>query len=94
MKEVTILDVVKNWAMADCARKTLDPTGPNQYLVAKRAFDLIQYSQFTPMQFTSEVVKPKLLPPEKLLEIQSKLIENESKGRNVPFSSANDEDLK
>lgn len=75
MSEVKILEAVKVWASAECDRQGLAETGPNMNSVAKEALDLIQFSQFTPKQFNQQVVKPKLLPNDKMLEIQSELID-------------------
>lgn len=87
MPEIRILEAVKKWASAECARQKIENTGPNQYKVAKGALDLIHYKHFTPMQFTTQVVKPKLLPNEKMLEIQSELIEKEESTK-VEFTSS------
>lgn len=101
MPEIKILEAVKKWASAECARQHMENTGPNQYKVAKNALDLIHYKHFSPMQFTTQVVKPKLLPNEKMLEIQSELIEKEestkveyttSSPRVIPEQNENDDD--
>lgn len=77
ISEARILEGVKTWATAECIRQGRSPTGPNQYMVAKLALSLIDFKKFTALEFTTQVVKQKLLPDFEMLTIQSELIERE-----------------